>query len=97
MAASRIGVEREHLVSVGAAGIMERATPRNALALRLGFPAVGRKELKNPNRHSPGRGLFINRVAKPVGQVGIIWCSFGAIGMERMDFVLLMDKFWFTP
>ena len=28
---------------------------------------------------------------------GAVWCNYGAIGVERMDFVLLVDCSWSTP
>jgi len=37
-----------------------------------------------------------NRAAKPVDLVHF-GCNCGAIGMERMDSVLLMDSSWLTP
>ena len=39
-------------------------------------------------------GVFSYRIANPVDLVCVYWCSFGAIGMERMDFVLLVDSFY---
>jgi hypothetical protein len=40
--------------------------------------------------------IDVNQAAKPVvlGYVtGAVWCNYGAIGVERIDFVLLMDYF----
>jgi hypothetical protein len=39
----------------------------------------------------------MNRAANPVDLVDISWCSFGAVRMERMNFVLLIDNFMSIP
>ena len=62
---SRIGVGWEHLVGVDAAGTMGGAAPGNALALRMGFPAV-----------CFDRGFFRRRT----GRTGLARVYFGPIG-----------------
>jgi len=39
-----------------------------------------------------------NLIEPPIQLFGVcFWCRSGATGMERMDFVYLMDNSWYSP
>jgi hypothetical protein len=53
--------------------------------------------IKAPHGIFKKRGLFYIEPPIQVGWWFLFWCNSGAIGMERMDFVLIMDNFWSIP